>query len=148
MRLLLLMDVGGTMDPYFEPVSQLLTALHEEHGLRDFQPYYFHNCVYDHVYTKARMLRADAVATGDVLRRLDARWKLAVVGDAAMHPAELLEANGNIDPRRMAATPSVQWLHRIADALRPLRVDQSRAARLLGARTPHASSAGSSRCST
>ena len=56
------MDVGGTMDPYFEPVSQLLTALHEERGLRDFQAYYFHNCVYDHVYTKARMLRADAIA--------------------------------------------------------------------------------------
>src|SRR5262249_43599742 len=36
-RLLLLMDVGGTMDPYYEPVSQLLTALHEERGLRDFQ---------------------------------------------------------------------------------------------------------------
>jgi hypothetical protein len=35
-RLLLLMDVGGTMDPYFDPVSQLLTALHEERGLRDF----------------------------------------------------------------------------------------------------------------
>src|SRR5207248_4496633 len=48
-RLLLLMDVGGTMDPYFEPVSQLLTALHEERGLRDFQSYYFHNCIYDHV---------------------------------------------------------------------------------------------------
>ena len=40
-RLLLLMDVGGTMDPFFEPMSQLLTALHEERGLRDFQAYYF-----------------------------------------------------------------------------------------------------------
>src|SRR5207247_2102646 len=47
-RLLLLMDVGGTMEPFYEPVSQLLTALHDNHGLRDFQPYYFHNCVYDH----------------------------------------------------------------------------------------------------
>ena len=58
-RLLLLMDVGGTMDPYFEPVSRLLTALHEERGLRDFRPYYFHNCIYDHVFTSARMTRAD-----------------------------------------------------------------------------------------
>jgi len=62
-RLLLLMDVGGTMDPYYEPVSRLLTALHEDHGLREFQPYYFHNCIYDHVYSKARMMRADAVPT-------------------------------------------------------------------------------------
>ncbi len=113
-RLLLLMDVGGTMDPYYEPVSQLLTALHEERGLRDFQPYYFHNCIYDHVFNSARMLRSDAVPTGDVLRRLDERWKVAIVGDAAMHPAELLEAYGNIDPRRVSQTPGVVWLQRIA----------------------------------
>ena len=113
-RLLLLMDVGGTMDPYFEPVSQLLTALHEERGLRDLQPYYFHNCIYDHVYTRARLSRADALPTGDVLRRLDDRWKVALVGDAAMHPAELLEPNGAIDPRQASVTPGVVWLHRIA----------------------------------
>jgi len=113
-RLLLLMDVGGTMEPYYEPVSQLLTALHEERGLRDFQPYYFHNCVYDHLYTSARMLKKDAIPTGDVLRRLDSRWKALFVGDAAMHPAELLEPYGNIDPRRTSPTPGVVWLHRIA----------------------------------
>jgi uncharacterized protein with von Willebrand factor type A (vWA) domain len=113
-RLLLLMDVGGTMDPYFEPVSQLLTALHEERGLRDFQPYYFHNCIYDEVYTQARMMRRDAVPTGDLLRRLDARWKVVVLGDAAMHPAELMEPNGNIDPRRTSPTPGIVWLQRIA----------------------------------
>jgi uncharacterized protein with von Willebrand factor type A (vWA) domain len=113
-RLLLLMDVGGTMDPYFEPVSQLLTALHEERGLRAFEPYYFHNCVYDHLFTKARMFRTDAIPTGDVLRRLDSRWKVVLVGDAAMHPAELVEAYGNIDPRRVSATPGIVWLQRIA----------------------------------
>jgi len=113
-RLLLLMDVGGTMDPYYEPVSQLLTALHEERGLRDFQPYYFHNCVYDHLFTKARMFRNDAIPTGDVLRKLDSRWKVVFVGDAAMHPAELLESYGNIDPRRGAPTAGLAWLQRIA----------------------------------
>ncbi len=114
-RLLLLMDVGGTMDPYVDSISQLLTVLHEERGLRAFEPYYFHNCVYDHLYTRGRMLTADAVPTADVLRRLDSRWKLVVVGDAAMHPAELLEPYGNIDPRRHAQTPGIQWLHRLAD---------------------------------
>jgi hypothetical protein len=113
-RVLLLMDVGGTMEPYYEPVSQLLTALHEDHSLREFQPYYFHNCVYDHVFSKARMLHADAIPTGDVLRRLDERWKVVIVGDAAMHPAEMLEPFGNIDPRRTTRTPGVVWLHRIA----------------------------------
>jgi hypothetical protein len=114
-RLLLLMDVGGTMDPYVESMSRLLTALHEERGLRAFEPYYFHNCVYDHLYARARMLTADALPTGDVLRRLDARWKLVIVGDAAMHPAELLEPYGNIDPRRHAKTTGIEWLKRLAD---------------------------------
>ncbi len=114
-RLLLLMDVGGTMDPYYEPVSQLLTALHEERGLRAFEAYYFHNCIYDHVYNKARMFRSDAVPTGDLLRRLDRRWKVVIVGDASMHPAELLEPFGNIDPRRVSPTPGIVWLQRIAN---------------------------------
>ena len=60
------------------------------------------------------MLRTDAVPTGDVLRRLDRRWKVVIVGDAAMHPAELMQPYGNIDPRRTAATPGIDWLHRIA----------------------------------
>ncbi len=114
-RLLLLMDVGGTMDPYFEPVSRLLTALHEYHGLRELQSYYFHNCIYDHVYTSGRMTRADAFPTADILRRLDSRWKVAIVGDASMHPAELLEAYGSIDPRKESPTPGIVWLQRIAD---------------------------------
>src|SRR3990172_527488 len=84
-RLLLLMDVGGTMEPYYEAVSQLLTALHDERGLREFRPYYFHNCIYDHLYTRARMLGGDAVPTGDILRRLDSRWKVALVGDPPEH---------------------------------------------------------------
>jgi uncharacterized protein with von Willebrand factor type A (vWA) domain len=112
---LLLMDVGGTMDPYFEPVSRLLTALHEEHGLREFQPYYFHNCIYDHVYTRARMARGDAVPTGDILRKLDGRWKCVVVGDALMHPAELLEPYGSIDPRISTPTEGLVWLQRLLE---------------------------------
>jgi uncharacterized protein with von Willebrand factor type A (vWA) domain len=95
-------------------VSRLLTALHEERGLRELEAYYFHNCVYDAVYRTARMLRADALPTGDLLRRLDPRWKVIFVGDAAMHPAELLEPNGQIDPRRTSPTPGVYWLHQIA----------------------------------
>ncbi len=112
-RLLLLMDVGGTMDPFYEPVSRLLTALHEERGLRDFEPYYFHNCIYDHVYRDARLTRDSAVATADLMRRLDDRWKCVVIGDAGMHPAELFEPNGSVDPWRTSATPGIEWLHRV-----------------------------------
>jgi uncharacterized protein with von Willebrand factor type A (vWA) domain len=113
-RLLLLMDVGGTMDPYYEPVSQLLTALHDERGLREFRPYYFHNCIYDHVYMQARLTRANAVPTGDLLRQLNERWKVAIVGDAAMHPSELLDPHGGINPHNTSPTPGIAWLHRLA----------------------------------
>ena len=114
-RLLLLMDVGGTMDPFYEPVSRLLTALHEERGLRDFQAWYFHNCPYELLGKDARLLRRDAIPTGDLLRRLNENWKVMIVGDAAMHRAELLEPYGNIDPRRTTETRGIDWLYRIND---------------------------------
>lgn len=114
-RLLLLMDVGGTMDPFYGPVSNLLTALHAERGLRDFQAWYFHNCPYEQLGKDARLLRRDAIPTGDLLRKLNANWKVLFVGDAAMHPAELLEPFGNVDPRRMAETRGIDWLHKIDD---------------------------------
>ena len=109
-RLLLLMDVGGTMDPYYEPVSRLLTALHEERGLRDFRPYYFHNCIYERVGTTADLYMKDAIPTGDLLRRYDERWKVLIVGDAAMHPAELMNPRGNINPRHESETRGIDWL--------------------------------------
>ena len=149
-RLLLLMDVGGTMDPYFEPVSQLLTALHEERGLREFQPYYFHNCVYDHVYTQrahaARRRGADRRHPAPARRALEGA---SIVGDAAMHPAELLEPLRQHRPAPHLADAR----HRLAAAhrrpLRPRGVDQPRDAGATGtARTTVRIIRASSRCST
>jgi uncharacterized protein with von Willebrand factor type A (vWA) domain len=114
-RLVLFMDVGGTMEPHYEPVSRLLTALHEERGLRDFKAYYFHNCVYERVGTTADLYVKDAVPTGDILRRLDERWKVLFVGDAAMHPTELMSERGNINPRYTADTRGIDWLLRIRE---------------------------------
>jgi hypothetical protein len=113
LRLLLLMDVGGTMDPYYEPVSRLLTALHEERGLRDFKACYFHNCIYELLGTTADLYRKNAIQTGDLLRQLDERWKVIIVGDAAMHPAELMQPRGNINPRYESDTRGIDWLWRI-----------------------------------
>lgn len=112
-RLLLLMDVGGTMDPYYEPVSRLLTALHEERGLRDFRAFYFHNCIYERVGTTADLYVKDAVPTGDLLRRFDERWKVLIVGDATMHPAELMNPRGNINPRFESESRGIDWLLKI-----------------------------------
>jgi uncharacterized protein with von Willebrand factor type A (vWA) domain len=112
-RLLLLMDVGGTMDPYFEPVSRLLTALHEERGLRDFKAYYFHNCVYERVFETGRLMRSESIMTADLLRMYGERWKLMVVGDGAMHPSELNSSRGNINPRMETETSGLAWLDRL-----------------------------------
>lgn len=112
-RLLLLMDVGGTMEPFYQPVSRLLSALHAERGLRAFEALYFHNCPYELLGKDARLLRREAVPTGELFRRLNPGWKVMIVGDAAMHPAELLEPYGNIDPRRMTGTRGIDWLRRI-----------------------------------
>jgi uncharacterized protein with von Willebrand factor type A (vWA) domain len=114
-RLLLLMDVGGTMDPYVGPMNRLLTALHEERGLRDFKAYYFHNCIYDTLGKTARLYGSEAIPTGDVLRTLDERWKVLIVGDAAMHPSELMNPRGNINPRYEADTRGIDWLLRIRE---------------------------------
>ncbi len=113
-RLLLLMDVGGTMDPYFEPVSRLLSALHEERGLRDFKAYYFHNCVYERVFETGRLMRSESIMTADLLRTYGERWKLMIVGDAAMHPTELESSRGNINPRYETETSGLVWLDRLA----------------------------------
>ena len=112
-RLLLLMDVGGTMEPYYEPVSRLLSALYEERALREFKPFYFHNCVYERVFTSARLMRSESVMTSDLLRTYGERWKLLIVGDAAMHPSELSSARGNINARAETDTAGLAWLERI-----------------------------------
>lgn len=87
-RVLLLMDIGGSMDPHIQLVSRLFSAAKRASNIRQLKTYYFHNCVYARVYETERF--SDPVAIEDLLHELGAEWKLIVVGDAAMHPAELL----------------------------------------------------------
>jgi uncharacterized protein with von Willebrand factor type A (vWA) domain len=87
-RVLLLMDVGGSMDPHIELVSRLFSAAKRASNIRSLKTYYFHNCVYARVYETERF--SDPVKVEDLVHELGAEWKLVIVGDAAMHPAELL----------------------------------------------------------
>jgi uncharacterized protein len=89
-RVLLLMDVGGSMDPHIQLVSRLFSAAKRASNIRQLKTYYFHNCVYARVYETERF--SDPIKVDDLLHELGAEWKLIVVGDAAMHPAELLGA--------------------------------------------------------
>ena len=94
-KVLLLMDVGGSMDPYAELCSQLFTAAHSSSHFRDFQYFYFHNCVYDQLYRDMEM-RREAISTEDLLRNFDPEYKLLLVGDAMMGLWELTEKYGAI----------------------------------------------------
>src|SRR5580704_13368958 len=87
-RVLLLMDVGGSMDPHAQLVSQLFSASKRASNFRELKTYYFHNCIYGKVYETDTF--REGVSLHDLTRHCTREWKLVMVGDAAMHPAELL----------------------------------------------------------
>ncbi|MEZ4232987.1 MAG: VWA domain-containing protein [Polyangiaceae bacterium] len=87
-RVLLLMDVGGSMDPFAQTVSQLFSAAKRASNFREVKAYYFHNAVYGRVFSTENLM--DPIAVPDLLDTLNSRWKVILVGDAAMAPGELL----------------------------------------------------------
>ncbi len=110
-RLVLMMDAGGSMSPYAELVSQLFTAAHESSHFREFDYYYFHNCVYGNVYED--ISNRDRIATERVLSKHPADAKLIMVGDACMAPWELTAAGGAIYYYEQNRTPGIEWLRRL-----------------------------------
>jgi uncharacterized protein with von Willebrand factor type A (vWA) domain len=116
-RMLLLLDVGGTMDPHAHLVSRLFSAAKRFAGFKALEHYYFHNCVYAHVFRDAQFEKR--VAVRDLLQRLDPSWTLVMVGDAWMHPGELTMASGEFwsfgggSPETNAS--GLTWLARLAD---------------------------------
>ena len=111
-RLLLLLDVGGSMDPHAQLVSRLFSAAHQGGGFKELRSYYFHNCVYQRVFADAAFTKP--VSTAELLGTLDAKWTVVLVGDAYMHPGELTMSSG--DWWESARGPSgLTWLARLAD---------------------------------
>ena len=111
-KLLLLMDIGGSMDPYIRTCSQLFSAAHSSTHFKDFKYYYFHNCVYDNVYND--MYKMEKISTDYLLQTLEPDYKTVLVGDADMAPSELLEKNGAIYYYQNNETPGIDWLKRIS----------------------------------
>lgn len=112
-KVLLLMDVGGSMDPYVRLCSQLFAAVNNQSHFKDLRSYYFHNCVYDHLYTDTVMSSASAVSTTRVLHELPSDYKLIVVGDAAMAPSELFSRYGIIWWGHSNDESGIDWLRRL-----------------------------------
>lgn len=112
-KVLLLMDVGGSMDPYSQLCSQLFSAAHSINHFKDFQYYYFHNCIYDYLYKD--MEREETISTEELLQTLGPEYKTVVVGDARMGQWELSERFGAINYYERNELPGILWLKRVFD---------------------------------
>jgi uncharacterized protein with von Willebrand factor type A (vWA) domain len=116
-RVLLLMDVGGSMDPHAELVSRLFSAAKRASNIRELKTYYFHNCIYGRLYATERF--TEPLRVREVFDVTSPEWKLVVVGDAAMHPTELLGAGDWEYWSRGGdggeAMPGIRWMMLLAD---------------------------------
>lgn len=94
-KVLLLIDSEGSMLPYSRLCNRLFQAVSRSNHFKDLKIYYFHNAIYDQLYTTPHCKLRDSVETTWVFNRLDADYKVIFVGDAAMAPSELYRPGGN-----------------------------------------------------
>ncbi|MFM1855004.1 MAG: hypothetical protein RLZ83_313 [Pseudomonadota bacterium] len=111
-KVLLLMDVGGTMDEHVHRVEELFSAARSEFKHLEF--YYFHNCVYDHMWKHNRRRHSEKFPTWDVIRKYNRDYKLVFVGDATMSPYEILQPGGSVEYHN--EEPGAEWLQRLTHA--------------------------------
>ena len=111
-KVLLLMDVGGTMDDHIARVEELFSATKTEFKHLEF--YYFHNCVYDFMWKNNRRRFAEKFATWDIIRKYNKDYKLIFVGDATMSPYEILQPGGSVEYNNEEA--GAEWLQRLTSA--------------------------------
>lgn len=113
-KVLLFLDVGGSMDPHIQVCEELFSAARSE--FRHLEYFYFHNCVYDHVWRDNARRRSERIATLDILHRHGPDWRLIFVGDAAMSPYELMQVGGSVEYSN--DEPGVVWIKRLVDTYR------------------------------
>lgn len=96
LKLILLMDVGGSMTPYAENVNKLFSSAHNLSHFKTFTPLYYHNIFYDKFYLNAK-LRSDEALSFDELKKNHPRdTRIIIVGDAYMAPYELFRMTGSM----------------------------------------------------
>ncbi len=91
-KVLLFLDVGGSMDPYIKIVEELFSAARTE--FKHLEYYYFHNCLYEGVWRDNKRRWSEKTPTWDVLNRYGPDYKCIFVGDAAMSPYEIVYPGG------------------------------------------------------
>lgn len=109
-KVLLLLDIGGSMDDYIELCSQLFSAA--KHEFKHLEFFYFHNCIYETVW-KDNERRHDRIPTFEILHRFNREYKVIVVGDATMSPYEIVSKGGSVEHYNDEA--GLVWLQRIKE---------------------------------
>lgn len=108
-KVLMLLDVGGSMDDHIARVEELFSAARSE--FRNLEVYYFHNCPYDSLWRSNRRRQSERTDTWDVLRKYNADWRVILVGDATMSPYEILQPGGSVEHYNKET--GAQWMSRI-----------------------------------
>lgn len=108
---LLLMDVGGSMDPHVKVMEELFSAARTE--IKNLEYYYFHNCPYEGLWKDNRRRRADVIPTWDVLHKYPSDYKIIIVGDATMSPYEITYAGGSVE--HWNEEPGGLWIQRLVE---------------------------------
>ena len=111
-KVLMLFDVGGSMDDHIERTEELFAASKTEFKNMEF--FYFHNCVYDFVWKNNRRRQSERFDTWDILRKYPPDTKLIFVGDATMSPYEIVHAGGSVEYNNKEA--GSEWLTRFTNA--------------------------------
>ncbi len=109
-KVLLLLDNGGSMDDHIKVCEELFSAARAE--FKHLEHYYFHNCLYDYVWRDNRRRLVERVPTLELLRRYNADWRVVVVGDAYMSPYEILHPGGGSEHWNDESGET--WLRRLA----------------------------------
>jgi uncharacterized protein with von Willebrand factor type A (vWA) domain len=110
-KVLMLLDVGGTMDDHIKQTEELFSAARSEFKHLEF--YYFHNCVYDFVWKNNRRRHSERHSTWDVIRKYNSDYRLIFVGDATMSPYEVLQPGGSVEYNNEEA--GAIWLRRLVE---------------------------------
>jgi uncharacterized protein with von Willebrand factor type A (vWA) domain len=111
-KVLMLLDVGGTMDDHIERTEELFSAAKTEFKNMEF--FYFHNCVYDYLWKNNRRRSTERFPTWDVLRKYPPDTRVIFVGDATMSPYEVLAPGGSVEYNNEEA--GAEWLARFCNA--------------------------------
>jgi len=110
-KVLLLLDVGGSMDDHIEMLEELFTACRTE--FKHLEHFYFHNCLYESVWKDNNRRFNERIPTIDLLHKYGSDYKVIFVGDASMSPYEIAVAGGSVE--HFNQEPGQVWLKRVTN---------------------------------